>query len=196
MRKATIYVTDGSSRSQQSAALQLSATIVNKYGSQPDAVVVEQLPNGQSLPSAEPGLFERAVVLGNSGDAGIDLAAAPNGAPVLRISGDDKTLVPQVSLLAANFDGYWAASRALASPDNTVAQISQDAITVGELKLGTLTASGLNHIEVDVPFSQSQLGRPMKDVSIRMIGSYVRCRIHATENCRFRWGTHGLLRRR
>uniref|UniRef100_UPI001C4DFACB hypothetical protein n=1 Tax=Rhodococcus qingshengii TaxID=334542 RepID=UPI001C4DFACB len=42
------------------------------------------------------------------GDAGIDLAAAPNAAPVLRISGDDKTLVPQVSLLAANFDGYWA----------------------------------------------------------------------------------------
>ncbi|KLN73174.1 hypothetical protein ATN38_17700 [Rhodococcus sp. FH8] len=173
LRKATIYVTDGSSRSQQSAALQLSAAIVNKYGSQPDAVVVEQLPNGQSLPSVEPGLFERAVVLGNSGDAGIDLATAPNGAPVLRISGDDKTLVPQVSLLAANFDGYWAASRALASPDNTVAQISQDAITVGELKLGTMTASGLNHIEVDVPFSQSQLGRPMKDVSIRMIGSYV-----------------------
>ncbi|MDI9915063.1 hypothetical protein [Rhodococcus sp. IEGM 1379] len=173
LRKATIFVADGSSPAQQSAALQLSTAIVNQYGSQPETVVVEQLPPGQVLPDVAPNLFERAIVVGTDNNAGIELVSAPNGFPVLKIVGDNKTLIPQVSLLAANFDGYWAASKAVVSPDSAVAEISQDAITLEKLRLGTLTASGLNHIEVDVPFSQSQLGRSLKNVSIRLIGTYV-----------------------
>ncbi|WP_092802627.1 hypothetical protein [Rhodococcus globerulus] len=173
LRKATIFLADSSSPAQQSAALLLSTSIVNRYGSQPDAVVLAELPAGQALPDNVPGLFERNILLGDEGEGGIDLVAGPSGSPVLRVVGDDKSLVPQVNLLAANFSSFWAASQALAAPEKAVAEISRDVVSVGDLKLGTLTASGLEHIELLVPFSQSQLGRAMKNVSVRMIGTYV-----------------------
>ncbi|MGC0365741.1 hypothetical protein ABH922_003725 [Rhodococcus sp. 27YEA15] len=173
LRKATVYVTDGSSEAQQSAALRLSTAIVNQYDGRPDSVVLEQLPAGRTLPQVDPQLFERSIVLSDSSEAGIDLVTQVGHAPVLRISGDARSLVSQVTLLAANFDGFWSASKALASPDRAVAEISQDVITLGQLKLGTLSASGLTHIQVDVPFSQSQLGRSLENVKLRLIGTYV-----------------------
>ena len=173
LRKATIYLENSTSQAQQTAALLLSASIVNRYGSQPDAVVLAELPVGQTLPSNVPGLFERNILVGAEGEGGIDLASGPSGYPVLRLAGDDRSLVPQVNLLAANFNGFWAASQALTAPANTVAEISRDVVPVGDLRLGSLTASGLEHVQVEVPFTQSQLGRAMKNVTLRMIGTYV-----------------------
>ena len=173
LRKATIYLADSTSQAQQSAALLLSTSIVNRYGSQPDSVVLAELPAGQLLPENSPGLFERNILIGAEGEGDIDLVAGSSGYPVLRIVGDDRSLVPQVNLLAANFNGFWAASQALKAPGESVAEISRDVVPFGDLRLASLTSTGLEHVEVSVPFSQSQLGRAMKNVTVRMIGSYV-----------------------
>ncbi|WP_415394667.1 hypothetical protein ACMTN4_22150 [Rhodococcus globerulus] len=173
LRKTTIYLANSRSQAQQTAALLLSASIVNRYGSQPDAVVLAELPAGQSLPDSVPGLFERNILVGAEGEGGIDLAAGPSGYPVLRLAGDDRSLVPQVNLLAANFNGFWAASQALTASAKAVAEISRDVVPVGDLRLGSLTSSGLEHVQVEVPFTQSQLGRAIKNVTVRMIGTYV-----------------------
>lgn len=173
LRKATVYLTDGASAEQQSAALLLSTSIVNRYGSQPDSVVLAELPVGQNLPDNVPGLFERNIVVGAQGEGEIDLTTGPSGFPVLRIIGDDMSLVPQVNLLAANFSGFWAASQALEAPSKAVAEISRDVVPVGDLRLGSLTSSGLEHVEVKIPFSQPQLGRSMAEVTVHMIGTYV-----------------------
>ena len=173
LRKLTIYVADASSAAEQNAALALSTAVVNHYGNQPTRVEVAEIPAGGGVPSVAPALFERSIAVGGSTDAGIGLEATPAGAPVLRITGNETALSSQVDLFVANLDGYAAASRAIAAPDAKVPEVAQDVVSLEQLKIGSLTASGLNHIEVPIEVNQTQLGRPIRDLSAHMFGTYV-----------------------
>ncbi|CAM3164781.1 Cellulose biosynthesis cyclic di-GMP-binding regulatory protein BcsB [Prescottella defluvii] len=173
LRKLTIHVADDTSQAQQNAALTLSTAIVNQYGSQPTLVELAAMPADGTLPAVAPALFERSIVVGGSSQAGIGLQNAPSGVPLLRITGDDAALSSQVDLFVANLDGYAAASRAIATPDKKVPEVAQDVVTLGQLNIGALTASGLNRIEVPIEVNQTQLGRPVRDLSAHLFGTYV-----------------------
>lgn len=173
LRKLTILVPRDSDQVTQTAALALSAEVVHEYGSQPVEVAIEQLPADGAVPALAPGLFERTVVLGRSEGGVITLQRAANGLPVLMITGDEATLLPQIHLLAANFDGFWSASKALTAPDERIAKVSEDAMTLDQLGIYPLTASGLEHFAVPISFTQSQLGRPVADLQARLFGTYV-----------------------
>ncbi|WP_430334868.1 hypothetical protein [Rhodococcus sp. ACT016] len=173
LRKLTIYVADASSAVDQNAALTLSTAVVNHYGSQPTRVDVAELPAPDAVPDVAPALFERSIVVGGATETGIGLQSTPAGAPVLRITGNENALSSQVDLFVANLDGYAAASRAIAAPDVRVPEVAQDVVTLEQLKIGSLTASGLNHIEVPIEVNQTQLGRPIRDLSAHLFGTYV-----------------------
>lgn len=173
LRKLTIFVADPTSRSDQNAALTLSAAVVNHYGSQPVRVEIQELPVGGGLPGVAPTPFERTVVVGGASEAGIGLEGTPAGAPVLRIAGNETDLSSQVALFVANLDGYAAASRAITAPDEKVPEVAQDVVTLEQLKIGSLTASGANHIEVPIEINQTQLGRPVRELSAHLLGTYV-----------------------
>lgn len=173
LRKLTIFVADPTSRADQNAALTLSTAVVNHYGNQRIDVEIDELPVGGALPDVAPAQFERTVVLGGSPDAGIGLQGTPAGAPVLRITGNETDLSAQVALFVANLDGYAAASRAIAATEVKVPEVAQDVVTLEQLKIGSLTASGLNHIAVPLEVNQTQLGRPIRDLSAHLFGTYV-----------------------
>lgn len=172
LRKLTIYVADPSSAAEQNAALTLSTAVVNHYGNQPTRVEVTQAPAG-GVPSVAPALFERSIAVAGASEARIGLEPTPAGAPVLRITGNETALSSQVDLFVANLDGYAAASRAIAAPDVKVPEVAQDVVSLEQLKIGSLTASGLNHIEVPIEVNQTQLGRPIRDLSAHLFGTYV-----------------------
>ncbi len=173
LRKLTIYVADPSSAAEQNAALTLSTAVVNHYGNQPTRVEVAQLLAGAGVPPVAPALFERSIAVGGASDAGIGLEPTPAGAPVLRITGNESALSSQVDLFVANLDGYAAASRAIAAPEVKVPEVAQDVVTLEQLKIGSLTASGLNRIAVPIEVNQTQLGRPIRDLSAHLFGTYV-----------------------
>lgn len=173
LRKLTILVANPTARADQNAALTLSAAVVNHYGNQPTRVEIDELPVGGRIPDLAPALFERTVVVGGSPEAGIGLQGTPGGAPVLRITGDETGLPAQTDLFVANLDGYAAASGAIAAPDVKVPEVAQDVVSLEQLKIGSLTASGLNHIEVPIEVNQTQLGRPVRDLSAHLFGTYV-----------------------
>lgn len=172
LRKLTIYVADPSSAAEQNAALTLSTAVVNHYGNQPTRVEVTQAPAG-GVPSVAPALFERSIAVAGASEARIGLEPTPAGAPVLRITGNETALSSQVDLFVANLDGYAAASRAIAAPDVKVPEVAQDVVSLEQLKIGSLTTSGLNHIEVPIEVNQTQLGRPIRDLSAHLFGTYV-----------------------
>lgn len=173
LRKLTIHVADATSPADQNAALALSTAVVNHYGNQPTRVEIAELPTGATVPDVAPAPFERTVVVGGSPEAGIALQATPAGAAVLRITGDETALASQVDLFVANLDGYAAASRAIAAPDVKVPEVAQDVVTLEQLRIGTLTSTGLSHIEVPIAINQTQLGRPVRDLSAHLFGTYV-----------------------
>lgn len=173
LRKLTIFVPQDADKVTQTAALALSADMVQEYGSQPVQVAIAELPAGGAVPAIEPQVFERNVVLGASATGVISLQSAANGLPVLMITGNEKTLVPQVHLLAANFDGFWSASKALASAEEPVGKISENVVTLDQLNIAPLTASGLTHFAVPLQFSQAQLGRAVANLSLNLFGTYV-----------------------
>ncbi|WP_242676821.1 hypothetical protein [Rhodococcus sp. ABRD24] len=173
LRKLTIHVADDASQAQQNAALKLSTSIANHYGAQSTRIELTALPAGGVLPDPAPALFERSIVLGDGEPAGIGLQNTPSGMPLLRLTGSDTALSSQVDLFIANLDGYAAASRAIATPDKRVPEVAQDVVSFDQLNIGSLTASGLNHIEVPIEINQTQLGRPIRDLSAHLLGTYV-----------------------
>lgn len=171
LRKATVHLTDSTSTDQQNAALTLSTGLTNHYGSQPARIELAELPSS-ALPDAVPGPFERNIVIGGPGE-GISLEVSRSGAAVLRIPGDGPALAAQMDLLISNLSGYSSASASVLPPERTVPEIAQDALSLYQLGMGSLTATGTNHIELPIAIDQTQLGRPISSLSAHLLGTYV-----------------------
>ncbi|WP_181319610.1 cellulose biosynthesis cyclic di-GMP-binding regulatory protein BcsB [Rhodococcus sp. OK519] len=171
LRKATIHLTDSASTVQQNAALALSTALTNHYGSQPTRMELAEL-QSPALPDASPAPFERNIVIGGPG-AEITLESGPSGAAVLLIPGDGPALTSQMDLLITNLAGYSSASASVLPPERTVPEIAQDALSLYQLGMGSLTAAGTNRIELPVAIDQTQLGRPISSLSAHLRGTYV-----------------------
>ncbi len=167
LRKLTIAIPPAPDRAESDAAVRLAASVIARYGQQPTAVVVTRL--GAPLPPAAP--FERQIVIEQGPDTGLTLRPAGDAVPYLRISGPDGELTNQTRLLASDISRMALSSRAVVGPLKDVAQLPGNVTTLRELGQPVVSAVALAP-QVAVGLDQTRLGRPVKGVRVRLIGSY------------------------
>ncbi len=170
LQELRVYVPDAPSDLESTAALSLSTAIVAHYGSQPVRVSLRRLaPDGSITEPDNP--FTRSVALRAGGDAATTLTPAA-GIPSLLITGDGAALLDQTRLITSRVADFAVASRAVAGSLDQAPVLAPDTTTLGELGVGTLSAS--SHAEVSVRFSldQSQLGRQTGNIRVKLQGHY------------------------
>ncbi|MFE9577572.1 hypothetical protein ACFYO1_14370 [Nocardia sp. NPDC006044] len=170
LQKLTVYLPAGPSKVESAAAMSLTTAVIARYGNQPVAVEVRAVQPGATVPDHPPGFLERQVVIGESADAALRLATG--SAPVLTINGTDKTLPDQMRLLVSDLAKVAISSAATAVALPPAPQIAPDSTTLGALGQTQLTATSIGPVRVEVGIDQSRLGRPSKDVRVRLRGSY------------------------
>ncbi|WP_141717394.1 cellulose biosynthesis cyclic di-GMP-binding regulatory protein BcsB [Nocardia altamirensis] len=170
LQRLTIYLPADPAEVESAAAMTLSAAVIARYGSQPVTVAVRPIPASGEIPDDPLDLLERQVVIGESPNPGLRLSPGPK--PRLTINGEKKSLPDQMRLLVSDLTkvAISSAATAVALPQAPI--IAPERTTLGELGQTQLTSTALGAVRVDVGIDQSRLGRPSKDVRVRLHGSY------------------------
>ncbi len=167
LRKLTIAIPPTPSRAESDAAVRLAASVIARYGQQPTAVVVSRL--GGRLPAAAP--FERQIVIEQGPDIGLALRPVTDAVPYLRISGPEGELTNQTRLLASDISRVALSSAAVVGPLDSAPQLPADVTTLRDLGQPVVSAVALAP-QVAIGVDQTRLGRPVRAVRVRLIGSY------------------------
>lgn len=170
LQKLTVYLPADPKQVESAAAMSLTTAVIARYGNQQVAVDVRPTQPGAAMPDHPPGFLERQVVIGESADAGLRLAGGPT--PVLTINGNEKTLPDQMRLLVSDLAKVAISSAATAVALPPAPQLAPDSTTLGALGQTQLSSTAIGPVRVDVGIDQSRLGRPSKDVRVRLRGSY------------------------
>ncbi|MBY6684915.1 hypothetical protein HQ305_01455 [Rhodococcus sp. BP-149] len=167
-----IFVPDEPTADQSTAALTLATSVVDYYGSQPVRVTVVP---ASSLGGAAPdGPFDRSVVLtpNTDPDARLIYPTTPGAPPQLFVAGDGTTLVDQIALLTSDVSALAVSTRVSAGAVPERPTLSSDSMTLADMSLGPLTASGPGEVTVTIPVDQTRLGRAASDLRVHVLGDY------------------------
>ncbi|MFI6172373.1 hypothetical protein ACIBCN_36730 [Nocardia sp. NPDC051052] len=170
LQKLTVYLPADPKQVESAAAMSLTTAVIARYGNQQVAVDVRPMQPGAAVPDHPPGLLERQVVIGETADPGLRLAGEPT--PVLTINGNEKTLPDQMRLLVSDLAKVAISSAATAVALPPAPQLAPDSTTLGALGQTQLSSTAIGPVRVEVGIDQSRLGRPSKDVRVRLRGSY------------------------
>jgi len=174
LSKLTIAVPAGPNRAESDAAVGLATAVTAHYGQQPTEISV--VPLDRPLPRPAP--FERTVIIRQGPESGLRLQAAPAdnradfpAVPTLQISGSDNELANQTRLLTSDIGRLAVSSRAVAGPLTSTPQLAGDVTTLRELGQPVVSAVALSP-QVSLGIDQTKIGRPVRSVRVRLIGSY------------------------
>jgi len=167
LRKLTIAIPATPARAESDAAVRLASSVIARYGQQPTDVVITRL--GARLPAAAP--FERQIVIEQGPDTGVALQPVTGAVPYLRISGPEGELTNQTRLLSSDISRMALSSSAVVGPLKNAPQLPGDITTLRDLGQPVVSAVALAP-QVAVGLDQTRLGRPVKAVRVRLIGSY------------------------
>lgn len=167
LRRLTIAIPAKPSTAESDAAVRLAAAVTARYGQQPTAVTI--VPLGPALPPA--GLFERQIIIQGGSDLGLMLQPVPGALPNLMISGPDNELTNQSRLLASDTARLALSSKAVVGPLKSSPQLAGDTTTLSALGQPVVSAVALAP-QVALGIDQTRIGRPVRDVRVRLIGSY------------------------
>lgn len=167
LRKLTIAVPAAPTQAESDAAVGLAAAVTSYYGQQPTAVRVVDL----GVPLPRPAPFERTVVIRAGSDTGLRLEPVPGAVPSLQISGSDNELANQARFLTSDIAKLAVSSKAVAGPIKSRPQLAGDVTTLRDLGQPVVSAVALAP-QVSLGLDQTKIGRPVKSVRVRLIGSY------------------------
>ncbi|MFF2557169.1 hypothetical protein ACFVUS_39645 [Nocardia sp. NPDC058058] len=170
LQRLTLYVPGNPSTTESAAVLALSTAVTARYTRQPVAVDIRRIDSGTALPDHPPAFLERQIVVREGADAGVRLSGGP--APVLTVSGDEKSLPIQIRLLTSDLAKAAMASAATAVGLPAAPQLAPDTTTLQELGQGALSATAIGNVRVDFAIDQTRLGRPSKGVRVHLHGNH------------------------
>ena len=170
LHRLTIFLPGTPSPTESDAAVKLATSVVAHYGSQNPAVAVAAL-DGAGVPPAPAAAFERQVVIRESPAPAVALQPAA-GMPSLLITGPAGSIADQVRLLSSNLSRLALASKAVAGPLATVAQLPTNLTTIRDLGQPGVNATALTNPRVTIPLDQTRLGRVARGLRVHLEGSY------------------------
>ncbi|MBL1077856.1 hypothetical protein JK358_25970 [Nocardia sp. 2] len=170
LNRLTVYTPAEPSRTESAAVLALSTAVTARYTRQPVAIDFRRIDSGTTVPDHPPAFLERQVVIKEASDTGLRLSGGP--APLLTVSGDEKTLPTQMRLLTSDL------ARAALAPSATVLglpaapQLAPEHTTLGALGQNQLSATAVGYVRVEFAVDQTRLGRPSSNVRINLLGNH------------------------
>lgn len=168
LRQLTVFVPDRPDASVVEAALSLTTSVTQYYGSKHVRIVVRP---DTELQGADPdGPFDRSVVLSENNDASAELIyPVDEGAPPrLFVTGSGSELSSQARLITSNIAALALGTEAVAGDTVPPAVLAPNSITLDDLGVGTVTGTPTASIPVD----QTRLGRSAEGVSVHLTGNY------------------------
>ncbi|RJO79354.1 hypothetical protein D5S18_03250 [Nocardia panacis] len=171
LHRFTMYLPAKPTDTESAAALSLGTAVVARYSGQPVVVDVRGLTGDAQAPDHPPAFLERQVVIAEAAEAGLRLVN-PGPSPVLRVSGDRKTLPDQIRLLVSDLSRIAISSGAVAVALPEAPRIAPESVTLSQLGQTQLSATSIGQVRVDFGVDQSRIGRPARDVRARLLGTY------------------------
>ncbi|MEV6275166.1 hypothetical protein [Nocardia sp. NPDC051832] len=169
--RLTVYVPERLSEVESAAALALSSAVVARYGAQPVTVDLRAVAPGAPVPDHAPGFLERQIAIVESNDTGLRMSGGAS-APLLTLSGSRATLPDQMRLLTSDLAQIAISSGAVAVALPAAPQLAPEASTLQELGETQLSATSFGTVSVDIGVDQTRLGRPTRNLRIRLLGNY------------------------
>ncbi|MFI9504373.1 hypothetical protein [Nocardia sp. NPDC052566] len=171
LHRLTMYIPAKPTEVESNAAMSLGTAIIARYSGQPVVVDLRQIGADNQVPDHPPTFLERQVVIGESGDAGLHVTNI-GPAPVLRVTGDRKSLPDQIRLLVSDLSGIAISSGATAVSLPSAPVMAPESVTLSELGQTQLSSTSIGSVRVEFGIDQSRIGRPSRDVRIRLLGDY------------------------
>lgn len=170
LERLTVYVSSNPSQVESAAVLALSTAAIARYAGQSVALDIRRIDSGTVVPDHVPAFLERQIVIKEESDAGLRLVGGP--APVLTISGDEKSMPTQIQLLTSDLAKAAMAGSATALGLPAVPQLAPDNATLLELGQSRLSATSIGEVRVNFAIDQTRLGRPAQDLRINVRGNH------------------------
>ncbi|WP_282777909.1 hypothetical protein [Nocardia sp. CC201C] len=171
LRRLTVYLPERPSQVESAAALEMLTAVVARYDGQPVAVDLRSMGRGATAPDHAPEFLERQIALAESADTGLRLTADGPG-PLLTVSGTRDTLPDQIRLLTSDLARIALTSGATAVSLPAAPQLPPEVSTLSDLGETRLSATAIGVVSVDIGIDQSRLGRPTRDIRVRLLGNY------------------------
>jgi len=171
LHHVTIYTSATPTAAEQQATLQLTAALVAHYEPLPLAVTVAQLPANGNLPPAQNPLFDRVVVIAQTGGGGI--AIIPDGASTaLALTGSATTLAVQTALFTEQLADLAQVPNATVTAANAAPQLNTaSAYTFSQLGIsGSAEVLGQNSLSFSL--DQGTLGGPLSSATVHLYADY------------------------
>jgi len=169
LTKVTVALPEIPTEAEADAALQITATVTQRYAAEKPEIEVVSLENG--LPTT-PSPFERVIVIQEGGDDGMLLLPDANDWPYLRLQGSAVALRRQGGLLVNKRAATALAPAVQVLDFSNPDQIASEQITLSELDVANLQVTGVGRLEIPIAFSQSELGGPVNTIDLRLAGTY------------------------
>ncbi|WP_306359765.1 hypothetical protein [Nocardia sp. CC227C] len=171
LRRVTVYLPERPSEVESAAALKMLTAVVARYDGQPVAVDLRPMGGGAAVPDHAPEFLERQIAIAESADTGLRLTADGPG-PLLTVSGTRDTLPDQIRLLTSDLARIALTSGATAVSLPAAPQLPPEVSTLSDLGETRLSATAVGVVSVDIGIDQSRLGRPTRDIRVRLLGNY------------------------
>jgi hypothetical protein len=170
LQKLTLFVPGAPTVAESAAAVRLTTAVVARYGKQALDVDLAPLDGPASTPPEASQPLQRQIVIREGPDAGVSLQGSVD-VPTLLITGSGNDLTNQVRLLTADLSRLALASKAVAGPLKSSAQLPGNRTTIRDLGQPGVNAVALKP-QVAVALDQTRLGRPVHGVRVQLKGSY------------------------
>ncbi|WP_157226433.1 hypothetical protein [Gordonia soli] len=166
-----VFVPQAPSPAEGSAAVELAAAVVARYGTATVDIRVRALQAGREEPTSDFAPTERHIVIREDAEPGLHLESGRFG-PYLILGGIGQQLLAQTALLTSQLEQIALTSSAIAGPSGPAPELTPRATTLADLGVGDLDVVAESRPTVSFGVDQTRLGRPAKNVRVELRGSY------------------------
>ncbi|QLY33666.1 hypothetical protein H0264_16790 [Nocardia huaxiensis] len=168
--RLTVYLPANPSKTESAAALQLVTAVTARYANRAVTIDIRRFDSGATLPDHPPAFLERQIAIQEADDAALRLAGGP--APLLTVSGDEKSMPVQMRLLTSDLARAALGTDATAIGLPAAPQLAPESTSLGALGQNQLSATAIGYVRVAFTIDQTRLGRPSQNVRINLYGNH------------------------
>jgi hypothetical protein len=167
LKRLRVIVPDPASPEHATAAVRLASALTARYAGQHVALDVA---GDLGAFTADPDPFGATVIV-RDGPPRVATEDVPGGAPAVVVSGGEGSIAGQADLAIERLRLIGRTEQAAGLPLPAPAELPGTVRTFADLGARELRARGLGELSVSVPFSQSDLGGPVRGLSLQLRGS-------------------------
>lgn len=167
LEKLEIYLPDAPSTAEAQAAARIATTEVSRFGA--GNVTISVLPESAPKPEPSTPFIRRAVI---REDPEKKVRITDDAVPTMEVTGSGDELSQQVDLIQSNLWNVVVGDEATIDSPAAGAVAPMDDATLDALRVGTVSATGVGSVGVDVGVDLTAMSRDASDLTVDLVGTY------------------------